>query len=275
MGGRVSRRARGEALEGEEPLIPAHRHSVSVIAVHHVLVVTASEDRTLCLWDTSADGRHRRHWLSRSLQGHGLHAHGARGGDSEAAQRRLVPCLREGAMVRCPQEAHAREGHAHWVTCVHIDGESSLVYSGSMDKTVKAWDLYTARCVRTYHAGGDWVSGLHVRRDQVWTASEDGCIRVWKAHPHLEANADNSEAAVAELSASGAAIKQLLAPDRDHLLSGDAAGNVCYWHLALGTSRDACLQATARTKVGIITCMAAPFHAQQVCAIPFMPMVSP
>ena len=57
MGGRVSRRAGGPAPDAGDPLIPAHRHSVTVIAVDDELVVTASEDRTLCLFDLSAEGR--------------------------------------------------------------------------------------------------------------------------------------------------------------------------------------------------------------------------
>jgi len=263
MGGRVSRRAGGPASDGGDPLVPAHRHSVTVIAVDDELVVTASEDRTLCLFDLSADGRHWRHWKSRSLQICRPHTSGSGEDDPVAHRRRAVLGLHDGAMVRCPQEAFPREGHGHWITCVHIDGESKLVYSGSMDKTVKAWDIYTAQCVRTYHEGGDWISGIHVRRDQVWMSSEDGCIRVCKGHPHM-ASTNDSEAVIAELPGNGTAIKQLVALDRDHVLSGDAAGNVGYWHLSLGTSKDACLQATAQTKVGIVTCMAAPFHAQQV-----------
>jgi len=47
-------------------------------------------------------------------------------------------------------------------------------------------------------------------------------------------------------------------------LTGDAGGTVCYWHLKGGMSRDSALQATAHTKVGIITCMALPYHEQQV-----------
>ena len=151
------------------------------------------------------------------------------------------------------------------MTCVHVDGESSLVYSGSMDKTVKAWDMYTARCVRTYHAGGDWITGIHVRRDVVWTSSEDGCIRLWKAHPHLPPHADNLEAVAAQdINAHSTCVKMLLAPDRDCLLSGDAAGVVNYWHLALGMNKESCLQATAKTRVGIITCMALPYHEREL-----------
>ena len=203
--------------------------------------------------------------------------------------------------MRCPQPACPREGHGHWVstfalfvrkhlsqntvcccrtghaaaaklcvlllmqvTCLHVDGESSLVYSGSMDKTIKAWDMYTARCLRTYVDGADWVTGIHVRRDVVWSSSEDGCIRLWKAHPHLDANADDVAALVGEIHVGGAAIKRLEAPDADHLVSGDAGGTLCYWHLKLGFTKDVCLQATARTGVGTVSCIVLPYHSRQV-----------
>jgi len=32
-------------------------------------------------------------------------------------------------------------GHSHWVTCVDMDPASSIVYSGGMDRVVKAWDM--------------------------------------------------------------------------------------------------------------------------------------
>ena len=241
-------------------------------------MVTASEDRSLCLWDLSSDGKYRRHWQAKELHGYGLrgplatdaaYASPMAGQRLDAdvqtapSSRRTVSSVQEGAMVRCPQPPFSREGHGHWVTCVHMDWASSLVYSGSMDRTVKVWDIYSARCLRTYHAGGDWITGIHVRRDVVFTTGEDGYIRLWKAHPHLAANADDQEVALGELEGHGEPIKQLLAPSRDCLLTGDAGGNVGYWNLALGTTKDECLQASAKASVGIVSCLALPYHDQQ------------
>lgn len=138
-----------------------------------------------------------------------------------------------------------------------------MVYSGSMDKTVKVWDMYDAQCLRTYRAASDWISGIHVRRDVVWTSSEDGCIRLLKAHPHVAPDTD-ADVALEVVLEGGAAIKLMEAVDRDHLLSGDACGRVCYWRLQLGMTKETCLQAVAKTQVGIISCMAMPYHADEV-----------
>lgn len=295
MGGRVSRRR--DDTQRPEKLAPvaAHRHSVTCITSFGEdgeLMVTASEDRTICLWDLSVDGKYKRHWEMKALRGHGLQEGGGACDEDAPSHRRTVSSVQAGAMVSCPQSSRARDGHTHWVphhspcallplhtlmtsaylcdigvfvqiTCVHVDGQSRLVYSGSMDKTVKVWDIYDAQCLRTYHAGSDWISGIHVRRDVVWTSSEDGCIRLWKAHPHVPPDAD-ADVEIGDVMEEGAAIKLMVAPDRDHLLSGDASGRLCYWHLGMGMSKEACLQAVANTHVGIVACMAMPYHEEEV-----------
>lgn len=123
----MSRRVRNEAARVEKEAAPvtAHRHSVTCIAVceEDGFMVTASEDRTLCLWDLSPGGKYKRHWRIKALHGQGLH----RQSDSDyeisdaPSNRHTVASVQQGAMVRCPQPSHARDGHSHWVSLgVHI-----------------------------------------------------------------------------------------------------------------------------------------------------------
>ena len=119
MGGRVSRSARDARAraEKEEHTVPvaAHRHSVTCISVFGEdgeVMVTASEDRSLCLWDLSASGKYKKYWQMKSVQGHGLQAQNA---SDAPAHRRMVDSLQKSAMVRCPQPGFARDGHSHWV----------------------------------------------------------------------------------------------------------------------------------------------------------------
>jgi hypothetical protein len=119
MGGSVSRRR--DDTQRPEKLVPvaAHRHSVTCITSFGEdgeLMVTASEDRTICLWDLSVDGKYKRHWEMKALRGHGLQPDGSGAGDEDApSHRRTVSSVQAGAMVSCPQPSRARDGHTHWV----------------------------------------------------------------------------------------------------------------------------------------------------------------
>ena len=105
---------------GKVEPVAAHRHSVTCITSFgddDELMVTASEDRTICLWDLSADGKYKRHWQMKGLRGgHGLQPRdGSEGDENAPSHRRTVPSVQAGAMVSCPQPSRARDGHTHWV----------------------------------------------------------------------------------------------------------------------------------------------------------------
>jgi WD40 repeat protein len=44
---------------------------------------------------------------------------------------------------------HKLEGHKHWVSCVAISADGRRVASGSLDKTIRVWDINTGQCTHT------------------------------------------------------------------------------------------------------------------------------
>lgn len=72
-------------------------------------------------------------------------------------------------------------GHAGPVWAVRFQGEHHVL-SGSYDKTIKLWDLFTGNCVATMRGHTGWVSCLEVDRNcpEFISASWDETVRVWR-----------------------------------------------------------------------------------------------
>lgn len=72
-------------------------------------------------------------------------------------------------------------GHDHNVSSVAFAPSGDLVFSGSRDKTIKAWDVTTGYCVKTYSGHREWVRMVRISTDGSLLAScsNDQTVRVW------------------------------------------------------------------------------------------------
>lgn len=73
------------------------------------------------------------------------------------------------------------QGHTKAVTAVLPDVDGDQLYSGSLDKSVKIWDLGTRRCVETLlgHVGG--ISSMDLfKKNRPVSGGADKTVRFWK-----------------------------------------------------------------------------------------------
>merc|ERR1712150_216365 len=79
------------------------------------------------------------------------------------------------------QACESFRGHDDDVYALHTDGPSSLLVSGSKDRTVRVWDarLPDGRCVGVLRSHTGAVLDLKLRGNRVVSASMDKTLRMW------------------------------------------------------------------------------------------------
>ncbi|KAK7330573.1 hypothetical protein VNO77_24768 [Canavalia gladiata] len=119
----------------------------------------------------------------------------------------------------------------------HCDTVSGLavnekfMYSVSWDKSFKIWDLSGFRCLESVKAHEDAINAIAVNDDgTVYTASADGCIKVWKRDDELKRHM-----LVSAIGKQSSAVNALaLDGDGTALFSGGCDGTICRWEKKCG-----------------------------------------
>ncbi|XP_022762802.1 protein JINGUBANG-like [Durio zibethinus] len=71
--------------------------------------------------------------------------------------------------------------HFDAVSCLSLNEELGLLYSGSWDKTMKVWRLANSKCLESIDAHDDAINSVVAGLDGlVFTGSADGTVKVWK-----------------------------------------------------------------------------------------------
>ncbi|KAL2231594.1 UNVERIFIED_CONTAM: Protein JINGUBANG [Sesamum indicum] len=71
--------------------------------------------------------------------------------------------------------------HYDAVSCMSIDAEQGLLYSGSWDKTLKVWRISDFKCLESINAHDDALNSVVAAFDGlVFTGSADGTVKVWR-----------------------------------------------------------------------------------------------
>ncbi|XP_074564116.1 protein JINGUBANG-like [Curcuma longa] len=71
--------------------------------------------------------------------------------------------------------------HSDAISCLSLDQEKGLLYSGSWDKTFKVWRIADSRCLESVIAHDDAVNSVVVAFGGiVFTGSADGTVKVWR-----------------------------------------------------------------------------------------------
>ncbi|XP_059461508.1 protein JINGUBANG-like [Corylus avellana] len=72
--------------------------------------------------------------------------------------------------------------HKDCISCIAYYHAEGLLYTGSHDKTVKAWRISDKICVDSFIAHADNVNAILVSQDDgcVFTCSSDGSVKIWR-----------------------------------------------------------------------------------------------
>ena len=69
------------------------------------------------------------------------------------------------------------QGHKGWVQCLVVN--NNILYSGSSDKTIRAWNLDTNECITALQGHTNDVHCLIVHNNILYSGSGDRTIRAW------------------------------------------------------------------------------------------------
>nr|XP_043614525.1 protein JINGUBANG-like [Erigeron canadensis] len=71
--------------------------------------------------------------------------------------------------------------HCDAISCLSINEEEGLLYSGSWDRTFKVWKMSNSKCLESVKAHDDAVNSVVSTGDSlVITGSAEGSVKVWK-----------------------------------------------------------------------------------------------
>lgn len=77
--------------------------------------------------------------------------------------------------------------HYDAVSCMSLNEEQGILYSGSWDKTLKVWRVATSKCLESITAHDDAVNSVVSGFESlVFTGSADGTVKVWRRELHGE-----------------------------------------------------------------------------------------
>src|SRR5947209_11211551 len=96
---------------------------------------------------------------------------------SKQVSARLVPAIK-------PEEFTLKrtlEGHAENVNSIAISPDGQTLASGSWDKTIKVWNLYTGQLFHILTGHSDYVNSVTISSDgqTLASGSDDNTIKLW------------------------------------------------------------------------------------------------
>ncbi|XP_051134851.1 protein JINGUBANG-like [Andrographis paniculata] len=141
---------------------------------------------------------------------------------------RLATLPTAGSFVRSYIPGKDKTKHLAPISSLAINVSDNILYSSSLDKTVKVWRISDSKCIETIQAHPEPINSIAVGDDGVlYTASDDATVRVWRrtfsggAWPHsLTVTLPTKHSPVKTLS---------LTPDGAVLYGGCTDGYVHYW----------------------------------------------
>ncbi|KAL5576480.1 hypothetical protein UlMin_018179 [Ulmus minor] len=118
--------------------------------------------------------------------------------------------------------------HLGPITSLALNVSDDILYSASLDKTVKVWRISDLKCIETIQAHSEPVNAIILADDGVlFTASDDATIKVWRRN---FCRGEQPHSLTVTLPAKYSPVKALtLTPDGAILYGGCTDGYIHYW----------------------------------------------
>ncbi|CAK9174569.1 unnamed protein product [Ilex paraguariensis] len=118
--------------------------------------------------------------------------------------------------------------HMGPISALAINVSDDILYSASLDKTVKVWRISDLKCVETIPAHSEPINAIVVADDGVlYTGSDDATVRVWRRN---FCSGDRPHGLTVTLPAKNSPVKTLtLTSDGGVLYGGCTDGYIYYW----------------------------------------------
>ncbi|XP_062164966.1 protein JINGUBANG-like [Alnus glutinosa] len=170
-----------------------HRHDGNIysIAVSKGLVFTGCESNRIRAW-RQPDGMERGCLKAPSGQVRAILAYGNMLFTTHKDHKIRVWNFTVSDSFRCKKVSslprrssfllYPTQKHKDSVSCIAYYHAEGLLYTGSYDKTVKAWRISDKKCVDSFVAHADNVNAILVNQDDgcVFTCSSDGSVKIWR-----------------------------------------------------------------------------------------------
>merc|ERR1719507_2964509 len=115
------------------------------------------------------------------------------GGSQQMSHGNLVLCLDwsvrgdlatgcwggEAAVWRGGSKLVNLEGHTDHIYSIKFNGSGELICTGSLDKSIRVWEVTTGRLVRRVDCGSPVIATIFINEDTVVSGCSDGRIQQW------------------------------------------------------------------------------------------------
>ncbi|CAO2816813.1 unnamed protein product [Amaranthus hypochondriacus] len=220
------------------------------IAVSGDLVFTGSNSRRVHAWQSLSSDCHAKgyinansgdvrvmvtysNWLFTSHKDHKIRVWNIRSNNGGFKPRK-VTTLPYNPHLKSLISKQTTQQHEEIISCMayyHIEG---ILYSGSFDRTIKAWSINDKKCIDTFIAHGGNVNDMVINQlnGYLFSCSSDGTVKIW-----LRVYGETSHTLIKVLCFLGNPIHALAISmsqlQKCFLYSGSSDGSINFWEQQL------------------------------------------